>query len=426
VRLRPTLEALETRNLLSSLTVTNLLDTGVSGDGSLRGEISAAAQGDQIVFAGSLAGQTITLNAAEGPLVLSKNLTIQGPGAGRLTISGNDATRVFEIAAGATDTIAGLTIARGSADGNTDFGAGGIFNNGGATLTLDGCTLSGNHADRTVEGGGAITNGGTLTINNSTLSGNRADHAAFAGNTNAGGIFNFATLTINQSTLSGNHADGDNSAGGGIFNFKGTVTIANSTLSGNTADNDAHDGGGGIFNFQGKTTIDQSNVSGNHADGNTTGGGGLYNFSTKMTVANSTLSGNTADHDTTAGGGGILNSAALTLDQSTVSDGIDNVGKGTVTVVAPPNPDPAMPPTPAPAERGVVASLLAVGRKRKRLLVVERFADTGAVKRVFVSPFQRPRFRHIAVTPVDVNGVAEFFLVTAVCHGKLHSEVLPA
>src|SRR5215831_18952787 len=75
-RLRPTLEALETRDLLSTLTVTNLLDTGVSGDGSLRGEIAAAASGDRIVFARSLADQTITLEAANGPLVLGKDLTI--------------------------------------------------------------------------------------------------------------------------------------------------------------------------------------------------------------------------------------------------------------------------------------------------------------------------------------------------------------
>jgi hypothetical protein len=81
-RYRPTLQALETRDLLSTLTVTNLGDTGVSGDGSLRGAIAAAIKGDRIVFAPSLAGQTITLNAAKGPLVLGQDLTIQGLGGG--------------------------------------------------------------------------------------------------------------------------------------------------------------------------------------------------------------------------------------------------------------------------------------------------------------------------------------------------------
>jgi hypothetical protein len=73
-----------------------------------------------------------------------------------------------------------------------------------------------------------------------------------------------------------------------------------------------------------------------------------------------------------------------------------------------------------------VASLVAVGRKgRKRLRVVERFADTGAVKAEFVSPFQRPRFKNIAVAVVGGNG-AERLLVTALRNGKKHSALLPA
>src|SRR5215469_18761840 len=51
------LEALEDRTVPSTLTVTNLLD---SGAGSLRGQITAAAAGDTIVFASGLSG-TITL-----------------------------------------------------------------------------------------------------------------------------------------------------------------------------------------------------------------------------------------------------------------------------------------------------------------------------------------------------------------------------
>jgi hypothetical protein len=77
--------------------------------------------------------------------------------------------------------------------------------------------------------------------------------------------------------------------------------------------------------------------------------------------------------------------------------------------------------------RAVVASLEAVGR-RKRLLVVERFAKTGKLKAVFVSPFQPSRFKDIDLTAVDTNGdgVADYFVVTAVRHGKRHSAVLRA
>src|SRR6516165_7667285 len=91
-RFRPRLEALEGRWLPSTLTVTNNLD---SGPGSLRADIAAANTGDKIVFAPSLNGQTTTLTSGE--LAISKNLTIQGPGASHLTVSGDHLSRVFHV-----------------------------------------------------------------------------------------------------------------------------------------------------------------------------------------------------------------------------------------------------------------------------------------------------------------------------------------
>src|SRR5258707_4658165 len=102
---RPTLEALEDRWVPSTLTVRNNLD---SGAGSLRAEIAAAHSGDTIVFAPSLNGQTITL--ASGELLIKKNLTVAGPGAANLTISGNHASRVFELSKLDQVTLSGLTI----------------------------------------------------------------------------------------------------------------------------------------------------------------------------------------------------------------------------------------------------------------------------------------------------------------------------
>jgi hypothetical protein len=71
-------------------TVTNAND---SGAGSLRAAIAASASGDTIDFAPALNGQTIILSS--GRLVIDKALTISGPGAGSLTISGghNDTVR---------------------------------------------------------------------------------------------------------------------------------------------------------------------------------------------------------------------------------------------------------------------------------------------------------------------------------------------
>src|SRR5260370_32397554 len=99
------LELLEDRTLPSTLTVLNTHD---SGAGSLRDLLAAADTGDTIRFDHHLAGQTITLTSGE--LVIDKSLDIDGLGANRLTVSGNDASRVFQVSSGITVEIADLTI----------------------------------------------------------------------------------------------------------------------------------------------------------------------------------------------------------------------------------------------------------------------------------------------------------------------------
>jgi hypothetical protein len=119
-RFVPRLEILEDRTVPSTLTVTNALD---SGAGSLRDAIKNANRGDTIVFASSLNGQTITLTS--GQLAISKSLDIEGPGPHLLVISGNNASRVFDISQNQKPvavTIAGLTIENGM-DSGGDGGA---------------------------------------------------------------------------------------------------------------------------------------------------------------------------------------------------------------------------------------------------------------------------------------------------------------
>ena len=80
----PHLEALEDRAVLSTLTVVNLLD---SGPGSLRDAVATANSSpgaDTIKFASGLKG-TIALSSE---LAITDDVTISGPGAGRLTVSG--------------------------------------------------------------------------------------------------------------------------------------------------------------------------------------------------------------------------------------------------------------------------------------------------------------------------------------------------
>jgi hypothetical protein len=55
--------------------------------------------------------------------------------------------------------------------------------------------------------------------------------------------------------------------------------------------------------------------------------------------------------------------------------------------------------------RDIVAKLIVVKvRKKKRLAVQVSFADTGAPKGQFFSPFQKPAFRNIQVSVRDSNG----------------------
>ena len=248
--------ALEERLLFSVLTVLNSAD---SGAGSLRAEIAAARKGDAIVFAPGMAGQTITLTSGE--LLISRNLTITGPGAGELAIDGNHASRVLEVAKGTSVTLSGLTLRNGQAAV-----AGGVLNRG--TLTLGGCAVSGNTA---------------------------AGSNSVAGSGVGGGIDNYASLTISGSTLSNNSA----TSGGGIANG-GTVTLTNSTLTGNSAGND-----GGAINNAGTVTVSGSTLSGNSA---AMEGGAIINGGT-LAVSNSTLSNNSA----ATNGGGILNEGMLTI-----------------------------------------------------------------------------------------------------------------
>jgi hypothetical protein len=105
----------------ATITVTNTND---SGAGSLRKAIADAASSDMINF-----GITGTITLTSDQLVIDKGLTIQGPGANLLSISGNNASRVFFINGGVTATLDGMTIRDGTGDG------GGIYNLGALTVT---------------------------------------------------------------------------------------------------------------------------------------------------------------------------------------------------------------------------------------------------------------------------------------------------
>jgi predicted outer membrane repeat protein len=265
---RPTLEALEGRIVPSTLTVTSAAD---SGTGSLRADIAAAHSGDTIAFAPSLAGQTIQLTSDE--LFIDKSLTIQGPGAGLLAISGGNAWRVFEVRGSTTNvTLSGLTITQGNAhalDTAYEGNGGGIANDNGSTLTISGCTVSGNQAQEA--GGGVYNFLASLKVVNSTLSGNSTKDIYGGGD--GGALYSYGggySVSLTGCTLSNNYAP---DRGGAIYDTGGSMTISGCTLSGNGAGVS----GSAIYNGGTSTTVKK---------GKTT------TTTTNLTVSNSTFSGN--------------------------------------------------------------------------------------------------------------------------------------
>jgi CSLREA domain-containing protein len=259
---------------------------------------------DTIVFAADVNGGTITLDPAEGRLPDindPKGLIIDG-GNANITISGGDATGVFQVLGSGNLTLNKLRVANGSP--TEDSGAGGGAINQG-TLKVNNSTFSNNTAGFQ---GGAIDNSGTLKVNNSTFS-NNSTGPGLAGQ-GGGGVFNNlgAQLSVTNSTLSGNSSA---TAGGGIFNSNSgnsvEMTVTNSTFANNT---DAFSGAGVANN--GILKVTNSTFSGNSSD---SGAGGINQQNGALTLTSSTFSGNSGPS-----GGGISVTSPATLKNTILAN----------------------------------------------------------------------------------------------------------
>ena len=125
--------------------VNNPTDTHVAGQTDLREAIALAnaiVGANTITFDATVFAtpQTIILGGTQLALTNTTGTeTITGPAAG-VTVSGNHASRVFQVNASVTASISGLTITGGTVTGS----GGGLYNKG--TVTLTNVTLSGNSA----------------------------------------------------------------------------------------------------------------------------------------------------------------------------------------------------------------------------------------------------------------------------------------
>ena len=290
--------------LANDLAATSLADfdplsSPNGGEGTLRQALLNANlfPGPDVITIGQGVGGTLFLTAGELPV--ASDVSIVGPGAELLAISGDldrsggpsaGDTRLLRIDDGQPGTVievslSGLTLTRGTALGTTFPGnAGGGILNFGELLFLDRVTLTHN----TASFGAAIENTGNLIVSRSTISNNQALELG-------GGIDNFeASLEVRESTIS------DNSAGfgGGAIENSGNAVIHGCALLRNSAVKVA----GAIDNFGGDLEIANSTVSENESEI----GGGLVHENGLLKIVNCTVVGNTARLPLNANVGGGL------------------------------------------------------------------------------------------------------------------------
>jgi hypothetical protein len=365
------LESLEDRRLLSTFSVLNL---NGSGPGSLREAIvsaNAATGADLIRFAPAARDGTIAL--AGGQLSITDELSIDGPGAGRLAVSGNDASRVFQIGSGVAASIDDLTITHGRAVGQ----GGGILNAG--TLTLSHAIVSDNQvvglpsASVVVDAfGGGIFNSGTLTVGHSSFVHNQATGGDGATGTTGssalgGAIMSNGTAsapamaTVSHSTFLANQAIGGAAGvgasragvGGAINNATGTFTVSHSVFHDNQAvgglDNGVPGGfgagiGGAISNVarfgSAFLSVSHSTLTNNRAIGGAAGAGPIGQTGRGGAIANYIFGGVTPpvtvtatasiDHSTILGNQAI--GGAGPTGGTGQGGGIENENGGVLTV----------------------------------------------------------------------------------------------
>lgn len=285
--------------------------TADSGPGSLRQAIADANPGDTVTFIIPVPS-TITLTG--GQITIGKNISVSGPVSGTITVSANNASRIFSIAAAATVAISNLTLTAGAVSGAN----GAAIDDSGA-LTLSSMQITNSTASGASAYGGAVAveNNGTLAVTGSTFSGDSAYQggAMWASATGTALVAVGSTFSNNSVTSAGGYGNGGalyTSRAAALTNdtFSGNsgsaiVACAPLTVSGGTFDGNSASGGyGGAMYLEDIATISNAKFTNNTAGDATSlfGYGGALYSNYDVTVDGSTFTGNAA--------GAIANAAA--------------------------------------------------------------------------------------------------------------------
>jgi len=269
---------------------------------TLRDAITASDSGGTVAFAPGLASP-ITLS--QGALSIDKILTIQGPGAAKLTISANNTSQIFVVSAQAS--ISGLTLADGYIAGAAGSnGAGGTPGSPGVPGGPGGTGDPGGLA-----GGGCVqvANTGALVLDHVAVR-HCIAHGGPGGNAGNGGMGNLNqfNLPLSAGGLGGNGAVGGDATGGAILVY-GSLHLLNSSVVDGQAYGGAggNGGAGGIGSTGGNPEFAPSGVSG---IGGAAIGGAVFVAAGSLRITNSTLASASATGGT--GGAGVSSTSFVT------------------------------------------------------------------------------------------------------------------
>jgi len=296
--------------------------------------------------------------AATGDLDITDSVTIAGKGATLTVVDGHHSDRVFHVFGAATvANFVGMKIQNGVVIGGI-FAGGGIANLG-ATVVVNGCTITNNISvarfgggivsiggnlkivsSRVIqnelyyEGGGALFGGGigsylgiSLKIIGTKIADNLVSNGVVIGGIFAGGgiaIAGTSAVKIKSCKILGNVANSwttDEYASSGAGLYMTAVPSANiiDTRIANNTSTGVAGFGGGVFAKSSNATFSGCTITENSAFGVLGGlGGGMYleKGADPMTITIENLSSVTYNYATVGFGGGILQKGAVTLNIS--------------------------------------------------------------------------------------------------------------
>jgi hypothetical protein len=284
----------------SSIPVTNCDD---SGPGSYRDAMTNAVSGDTIDLTNT--GCSVISLTTGDVATAADDLTLQGPSALLLTISGGYHYRPLEHVGFGTLSINDLSISEGLkyvADGGTGSPNGGcVYSGGVADLSyslIKYCSVTSADYTRGAHGGGVFGENGVVLVG-STILGNSAE--SIETGAYGGGVYTPGYLDVFNSTIRSNYVHS-----GSLVAVGGAAAVGDTFLGG---------GGAAAVKY---SSIEDNSVASADLGGE---GGGLY-FTGDVDIENTTISGNVSG--STAGGVFLVGSPSVTRPWSILDSTIAN------------------------------------------------------------------------------------------------------